>query len=1010
MSEMALKRINKCFSAKNLYLDLGRCGLKDIDFITGSPIDKALRSCIHIKRLTLSNAVEGRKPTMLAINENNSISNQLTAIPPAITELINLSEFLCAGDANKPWGITCLSPLSSLTSLQLIDLTSNAIDDLKGLENLVHLKQLRLSFNKIKIIEGLEKLIELQELYLSANEIQEIEGLKSLVKLQELYLGNNQIKIIEGLESLTNLKILFLNDNGISKIKPINTLVQLEELDISGNAIKDIFPLLAILQKRIAIKLTTDKLSESDFKGIDISRNPLVRPPIEIVRRGYPAIANYFKELEKQGRDFLYEAKMLIIGQPRAGKTSLRYKLFDTHAPLPGEDETTRGIDIKRLSFDIKDKDGEKRKFYYNIWDFGGQHIYQTTHQFFLTHRSLYALVMDTGKDSTGNDETTVNYWLQVVELLGGNSPLLLILNEKNERKISIDVPQKKARFDFLTREYNIDLNALVPDTKTFNIKKQEEFEHLKKDIETELIRLPLVGFPMPSNWIQIREELQNLSVNYPYINIDRYRSICIRYDVNEYERQLELSSIFHDLGVFLHFQDYGILDDFIVLQNTWATDAVFAVLDNQTVKQNNGHFTDNDLAGIWEPKGYNKFVHKKLLGLMMQFELCYQIDKSPKQSSYIVPEMLPDTPPEGYSWQPVNDLPLQYRYDFMPKGLLTRLIVRLHRHIYTEDNQQWVWKTGVKIDSSQMDYLKTYAEITESWDNKQLNIRTQGRFSKELMNIISYEIDELNKNYFKQIDKQPKSRWYKMIPCSCITCKDIDDKHFYDYRELLERKDYGKETIECKKKPFATLNINQLMDGVFSKEKKQPIRTQQDNPKKVFISYSKDDLLLINKFIEHLSALQLDGKISHWYCTELTAGIDWHYEIQEHFDQSDIVCFMVSPNFMRTKYIHEHEIKKAFERQTKDPKFKIVPIILDFCKWTTNNNNLGLFTALPYTAKPVMDFKNQNMAWYIIQECLRLMIEKDLHPTGEDFYTSQALPKDVLKLLERIVQGKADA
>ncbi len=183
-----------------------------------------------------------------------------------------------------------------------------------------------------------------------------------------------------------------------------------------------------------------------------------------------------------------------------------------------------------------------------------------------------------------------------------------------------------------------------------------------------------------------------------------------------------------------------------------------------------------------------------------------------------------------------------------------------------------------------------------------------------------------------------------------------------------------------------------------------------QKGAKKLFISYSKDDLLLVNKFIEHLSVLQLDGKVAHWYCTELTAGTDWHDEIQGHFDQSDMVVFMVSPNFMRTKYIHEHEIKKAFKRQAKDAKFKIVPVILDFCGWTTAHNNLGQFTALPYTAKPVVDFSNQNMAWYIIQECLRLMIEKDLNPIGEEFYTSQALPKDILKLLERIVAGKADA
>ena len=102
-------------------------------------------------------------------------------------------------------------------------------------------------------------------------------------------------------------------------------------------------------------------------------------------------------------------------------------------------------------------------------------------------------------------------------------------------------------------------------------------------------------------------------------------------------------------------------------------------------------------------------------------------------------------------------------------------------------------------------------------------------------------------------------------------------------------------------------------------------------------------------------------------------------------------------------------EIKKAFERKDKDSNFKIVPIILNFCRWTTVNNDLGKFTALPYTAKPVMDFKNQDMAWYIIEECLRLMIDNDLNPTGENFYNNQKLPSDVLKIYNRIVEGKVD-
>ena len=970
---------------------------------------KGLETLVHLRDLDLSHnqiaALTGLE-TLTALRKLNLSSNQIPEIKglDTLTALRHLFLF-----SNR---IQEIKGLSTLTALERLHLSINQIPEIKGLETLTALDYLNLSSNRITELKGLAQLTNLTELHIESNQITELKGLETLNALQKLKFVLNQVTELKGLDTLTNLEELEANYNKITAIKGLDKLKNLSIVRLGSNQIKDIASLLPLIQKDQPLRIRTDDDIYDREGVIDISKNPLVRPTIETVKQGNQAIINYFKELEKQGADYLYEAKLLIVGQPRAGKTSLRYKLFDSNARLPEEDKTTRGIDIDRVSFDIKDQEGNIRQFHYNVWDFGGQQIYQTTHQFFLTHRSLYVLVVDTGKDSIGNDDATVNYWLQAVELLGGNSPLLLVQNEKNERKIHLDLPQKKARFTFLKESYQVDLNALTTGTTAFNQQRKKDFDQLKRDIETTLSRLPLVGFPMPRNWVKIREELQALSATTAYINLDKYREICSRHEVTETERQLELSRIFHDLGVFLHFQDYGILEDFIVLQNTWATDAVFAVLDNATVRANNGRFTDHDLPAIWESKGYGKEVQRKLLGLMIQFELCYQVDKT-KPFTYIVPEMLPDIAPGSYVWQPHHDLPLQYRYDFMPRGLLTRLIVRLNRNIYAANGTQSVWKTGVKIDGNLMDCPNTYAEITEAWDNRQLSIRVHGRFSKDLMSKITYEIDELNKDYFKQINhvnQEQKSRWYKMIPCNCVTCKESDEKHFYDYSKLLARQEYGKDTIECEKQPFATVAIRELMEGVFSKGKRAFPGNGQSEPKKIFISYSKNDLALVNTFIKHLAALQLDGKVTHWYCTELTAGTDWHTEIQEHFDQSDIVCFMVSPNFMSTAYIHEHEIKKAFERKEKDPAFKIVPIILDFCKWTTSHNNLGQFTALPYTAKPVVDFKNQHMAWYIIQECLRLMIEKDLNPTGEGFYTTQALPKDVLNLLERIVAGKADA
>ncbi|MBL7728690.1 MAG: TIR domain-containing protein, partial [Dinghuibacter sp.] len=175
---------------------------------------------------------------------------------------------------------------------------------------------------------------------------------------------------------------------------------------------------------------------------------------------------------------------------------------------------------------------------------------------------------------------------------------------------------------------------------------------------------------------------------------------------------------------------------------------------------------------------------------------------------------------------------------------------------------------------------------------------------------------------------------------------------------------------------------------------------------KKIFISYSKKDLALVNQFILHLSALERDNKVAHWYCTELQAGEEWDKKIKQEFDQADIACFMVSPNFMANDYIYNYELGRAIERRTTDNDFKIVPIILDFCNWKTEKNNLAQFTALPYTAKPIRDFQNQNLAWYLVESALRLVIDNNEDIDWENKDSYKKLPADVLQLYERLING----
>jgi small GTP-binding protein len=152
--------------------------------------------------------------------------------------------------------------------------------------------------------------------------------------------------------------------------------------------------------------------------------NPLVSPPLEVAAKGIGAIREYFRQLGQEGIDHLYEAKLLILGEGGAGKTTLAQKILYPSYALK-EEESTQGVDVLKWSFRLEGVEGD-RQFHVNIWDFGGQEIYHATHQFFLTRRSLYALVADTRKD-----DTDFYYWLNVAELLSDNSPLLIVKNEK---------------------------------------------------------------------------------------------------------------------------------------------------------------------------------------------------------------------------------------------------------------------------------------------------------------------------------------------------------------------------------------------------------------------------------------------------------------------------------------------------------------------------------------------------------------------------------------------------
>lgn len=671
------------------------------------------------------------------------------------------------------------------------------------------------------------------------------EEVGELVWLEELIL-NNENNRLSSLFGVLNRGLTKRNRRIPNRIETIPDIIgnlsNLKKLDLTGNPIRVISTRICELEKLIdcdnqskllkikwnsaarAEQYTQASLLRNKIEavgGLMMDPNYLVVPPIEIAIHGLSAIKRYFHEKDIHGSAKLNEAKCLILGEGGSGKTSLARKLLHPDNPLPAEKETTQGIDVH--PHDLKLPDGSD--FRLNIWDFGGQEIYHATHQFFLTKRSLYILLDDTRKDEKTVNDPTFNYWLQVAGLYGGGSPLLIVQNEKGDRSKQLDLKGMQGRFGF------------VKDARAANLLTCRGLEEVWAAIQYWLKQLPHIGEEQPKAWLDIRRELERLAreEGKDFISLEKYYEVCAQRSIPERERALFLSGYLHDFGAFLHFQDHPLLRKMLVLNNQWATDAVYKVLDFEPVKKAFGRFTRADLTKIWSDARYAD-QHDELLALMEKFELCYKLPDE-KMETWLAPQLLSVLQPDALVWDERDNLQIRYEYEFMPKGLLSQHIVRMHRYVRQPD---LAWKSGVVFERA-----GSQALVTEAWGSRNIRLRARGPQAKELLTLLAEDFDKMH-------ERLEGLRVKKMIPCNCRACAGTAEPHFYEHDDLARRKSLGKRTIECKIS-FDDVTVTDLLDGVFAKNMSNPrelLESGQIEEALRLLLPNKEASLLLGQFI----------------------------------------------------------------------------------------------------------------------------------------------------------------
>ncbi|QDL09344.1 GTPase [Brasilonema sennae CENA114] len=878
---------------------------------------------LYYNQLSLLPAEFGQLTKLQSLNLR---SNQLSALPAEFGQFTNLQSLNLSSNQ-----LSALpAEFGQLTNLQTLDLYNNQLSALPAeFGQLTNLRSLNLYYNQLSALPAeFGQLTNLRSLNLYYNQLSALPAkFGQLTNLQSLDLGSNQLSALPAeFGQLTNLQSLDLGSNQLSALPAqIRQLTKLEKLDLRGNPVP--------IRPEI---LGSKKLSENPGDVNEI-------------------LNFYFRLQDPNETEPLYEAKFLIVGEGGAGKTSLAKKIADETYELQSDEKSTQGIDV--IQWNFTQPNGQP--FRVNIWDFGGQEIYHQTHQFFLTKRSVYALVADTRKENTD-----FYWWLKVVELLSDNSPVVIIKNEKQDRKCEVN--ERRLRGEFTN----------LKEILATNLDGNRGLSEIKNAIENYISRLPHVGTPLPKLWVRVRSALENYSRN--YISLEEYRTLCRENKLTDREDMLRLSRYLHDLGVCLHFQDDSTLKHYVILKPEWGTTAVYKVLDNDTVKKNLGCFTQDNLADIWKDGEYAQ-MQEELLQLMMRFKLCYKIPNRPdnRPDTYIAPQLLSANQPD-YTWDDTNNLILRYKYEFMPKGILTRFIVETYPWI---DEQKLVWKNGVVLNKDQ-----TRAEVIENYNQREIKIHVAGNRKKELLAVVTHELEKIHQSF-------ERLEYETLVPCNCEKkSKGSQTPHYYTLNVLRDFFNDREYLIQCQKSR-QMVDVRKLIDDVMNQpfdadrelnSQAAPLQQELEQEKKalltptrnlVFISYSHKDQKWFNDIKIHLEPLIREKNLQLWDDTQIQPGAVWRDEIAEALAAAKVALLLVSPDFLASNYISKNELPPLLENAGAGVTIVWIPLRFSNYKETA----IEKYQAAHSTDKPLnaIPANRRDKAW--VEICKKIKTAANL-------------------------------
>jgi internalin A len=674
------------------------------------------------------------------------------------------------------------------------------------------------------------------KLYLHKNQLTHLpEEIGSLSRLQQLYLHNNQLtQLPEAIGNLSNLETLDLENNQLTSLpETMGQLTRLTNLYLGNNHLTSLPEAIAKLTDLTTLSLFNNKLTSlptnirnlSKLEKLDLRGNPELAIPPELLGSSWDepgdlaAILNYYFQRQTQGKKPLNEAKVLLVGEPSVGKTSLCRKLLNPKARFDQNEAQTDGITIQTLTIEVS-----QQPIKLNLWDFGGQEIMQATHQFFLSQRSLYLLVINCRQNEFRNQ---VEYWLKIIKSFGGDSPIILVGNQCDHKALDIDQTGLQQKYP--------NLHAICETSCQNN----QGIDSLNKTMIEELKKLPHLHDPLPQTWFTAKEQLEQNPKD--FLSRTEYEEICVQACITDSESQTELLELLHQLGIVLNFANDIRFNDAIydtnVLKPEWITNAVYSILSyGKKSRDFNGVLDLSDLPKILNIDRYPAPRYSFIIDMMRKFELCFDLYGYPNER-FLIPGLLPQKEPYTGDWE--GSFTFKYQYNVLPPSIISRFIVRMNSKIIRDT----YWRNGVVLEEE-----GNTALIKNDREDKHITIQIKGNSStyREFLSAIRSNFDEIHKT----IPELEVSKYYQILR--------RDKLIWLNHQDLKTASKNGRKKWYIPELD-EDANLQELLDQVENPNRQMKDREQTSvKVPEVFISYawkSEESVDVINKIESYFKA-----------------------------------------------------------------------------------------------------------------------------------------------------------